>query len=156
MYLDSATHGLMGEDKAYKLPSRNALGIILVFARFFDPEKKAFAQDPCFMVIALPSTGMNVPALTLTPDEVWGDNKLVHLSGLPVTDTGDNPLSPLCGMVGSECLSGLYPLPIIEAILRKHLVWCMNGDVVFSVGFAPYKTSVDNEIMGCLGVNDPK
>jgi hypothetical protein len=84
-----------GEDEAYKFASRNALGGILVFARFFDPEKKAFAQDPCFMVIAPPSTGMDDRALTLMLDEVWGDDKLVHLSGLPVTDTENDPLSPV-------------------------------------------------------------
>jgi hypothetical protein len=105
MYLDSATRDLKGEDEAnnWKNP-----GIRL----FFYPETKAFAQDPCFMVIALPSTGMDGPALTLMVDKVWGDDKLVHLSGLPVTDMGDDPLSPICDTVGSECISGLYPIPI--------------------------------------------
>jgi hypothetical protein len=107
LYLDSATHDLKGEDDAYEFTSRNALGGLLVLASFFDPETKSFAQDPCFMVIALPSTCLDGPALTLTSDEVWGDDKLVHLLGLPVTDTGENPLSPVYGMVGSECLSGL-------------------------------------------------
>jgi hypothetical protein len=91
------------------------------------------------MVIALPSTGPDGPALALTSDEVWGEDKLIHLSGLPVTNTGDNPLSPVRGMVGSECLSGLYPVPIRDAIQRTPLVWCMNGDVVFSVGSATHK-----------------
>jgi hypothetical protein len=89
MYLDSATRDLKGEDEAHKFASRRALGGLLVFARFFDRETKAFAQEPCFMVIVLPSTGVDGPALTLTSDKVWGDNKLVHLLGLPVTGTGE-------------------------------------------------------------------
>jgi hypothetical protein len=36
------------------------------------------------------------------------------------------------------------------------MVWCMNDNVVFSVGSNPYKTSVDDEIMGWLGVSEPK
>jgi hypothetical protein len=32
----------------------------------------------------------------------------------------------------------------------------MNGDVVFSVGSAPHKSSVHNEITGWLGVSEPK
>jgi hypothetical protein len=32
----------------------------------------------------------------------------------------------------------------------------MNGDLVFSVGSAPHKGSVDNKITGCLGVSEPK
>jgi hypothetical protein len=156
LYLDSATRDLKGEDEAYKFASRNDLGGLLVFTHLFNLETRAFAQDPCFVVIALPSTGLDDPALTLMSDKVWGDAKLVHLLGLPVTDMGYNPLRPVCGMVGIEYLSGLFPIPIREAILRTPLVWCMNGDVVFSVGFAPNKTSVDNEIMGWLSVNDPK
>jgi hypothetical protein len=148
LYLDNATSDLKGEDEAYKFASRNALGRILVFAPFFNLETKAFTQDPCFMVIALTSTGLDGPALTLTSDEVWVDDKLVHLLGLPVTNTGDDPLRPVCGTVGSECLSGLYPIPIREEILRKPPVWCMNGDVVFLVGSAPHKTMVDNKMMG--------
>jgi hypothetical protein len=70
LYPDSATHDLKGEDKAYKFASRNALGGILVLAHFFDPKTKSFAQDPCFMVIALPLTCLDGPALTLTSDEV--------------------------------------------------------------------------------------
>jgi hypothetical protein len=53
------------------------------------------------MVIALPSMGLDGPDITLTSDEVWGDGKLLHLSGLPVADTRDDPLSPVCGTVGS-------------------------------------------------------
>jgi hypothetical protein len=108
------------------------------------------------MVIALPSTGLDDPALTLTSDKGWGDDKLVHLSGIPVANMGDNPLSLVCGTVRSECLSGLYPIQIRKEIIRTPLVWCMNGDVVFSVGSAPHKTSVDNKIMGWRGVGDPK
>jgi hypothetical protein len=33
---------------------------------------------------------------------------------------------------------------------------CINGDVFFLVGYAPHRTSVDNEIAGWLGVHDPK
>jgi hypothetical protein len=69
MYLDSATRDLKGEDEAYTFASWNALGGLLVFARFFDTEKKAFTKDPCFMVIALPLTGLDGTALTLTSDE---------------------------------------------------------------------------------------
>jgi hypothetical protein len=54
LYLDKATHNLKQEDEAYKFGSRNPLGGILVFARFFELETKFFAQDPCFLVIALP------------------------------------------------------------------------------------------------------
>jgi hypothetical protein len=103
----------------------NALGGLLIFAHFFDKKKGAFANDPCFMVITLPSTGLDVSAL-----EVWGKEKLVHLSGLPVTDTCDDPLSPVCGTFGSECLLGLYPVPVRELIMKTPLVWCMSGDVV--------------------------
>jgi hypothetical protein len=70
VYLDSATRDLKGDDEAYKFTSRNALWGFLVFTRFFDKEKKAFAKDPCFMTIALPSTGLDGPTLTLTSDEV--------------------------------------------------------------------------------------
>jgi hypothetical protein len=108
------------------------------------------------MVIALLSTGLDVPDLTLTTDEVWSDNKRLHLSRLQVANMGDDPLSPVCGRVGSECLSGLYPTLLMEAILGTPLVWCMDGDVAFSVGFCPHKTSVDNEITGWIGVKDPK
>jgi hypothetical protein len=87
LYLDHATHDLKGEDEAYKFASRNAIGGILLFASFFDPEKKYFAHDPCFMVIVLPSTGLEGPALALTSDEVWGGDKFLHLSGIQVTDT---------------------------------------------------------------------
>jgi hypothetical protein len=106
MYLNGATRDVQGEDGAYKFASPNALGGILVLTRFFEEEKKALIKDPCLMVIALPSPGLDGPALTLTSDKVWGEYKLVHLSGLPVTGTGDDPLSPVCGTVGSECLSG--------------------------------------------------
>jgi hypothetical protein len=136
--------------------SRNAVGGLLVFTLFFDKKKGAFAKDPCFMAIAVPSTGLDGPALTLTSDKVWGEDKLVHLSGLPVTDTGKDPLSPLCGTVGSECLLGMYPVLVRDLILKTPLVWCMNGDVVFSVGSSPHKGFVDNEITGWRGVNEPK
>jgi hypothetical protein len=32
----------------------------------------------------------------------------------------------------------------------------MNGDVVFSVGSATHKSSVDNEITGWIGFSEPK
>jgi hypothetical protein len=108
------------------------------------------------MVTALPSTGLDGPALTLTSDEVWGDDKILHLSGLPVTDTGEDLLNQLFGTVCIECLSGLYPIPIRSALLKTPLVWCMNGEVTFSVGSAPHSTSSDNKITGWLGVNNPK
>jgi hypothetical protein len=66
--------------------------------------------------------------------KVWGDGKLVHLSGLPVADTGEDPLSQVCGTVSSECLSGLYPTPIRSAILKTYLFWCMNGKFAFLMG----------------------
>jgi hypothetical protein len=119
-----------------------------------DKKKGAFAKDPCFMVIAVPLTGLDGPALTLTSDEVWGENKLIRLSGLPVTDTGDDPVSPICGTVGSECLLGLYPVPVRDSIMKTPLVWCLKGDVVFSVGSSPHKGSMDNEITGWLGDSD--
>jgi hypothetical protein len=100
------------------------------------------------MVIALSSTGLDGSTLTLMSDEVWGEDKLIHLSGLPVTDTGDNPLSPVCGTVRSACLLGLYPVPVRDSILKTPLIWCMHGDVVLSVGSPPYKGSMDNEITG--------
>jgi hypothetical protein len=155
MYIDGATRNIKWEDEAYKFTPRNALGGLLVFIRFFDKEKDAFTKDPCFLVIALPSTGLDDPTHTLTPDEVWGKDKLIHLSGFPVTDTGCDPLSPICGTVGSECLSGLYLVPIRDSILKNPLVWCMNSDVVFSVGSTPHKSSVDNKITGWLGVSEP-
>jgi hypothetical protein len=80
----------------------------------------------------------------------------VHLLILPVTDIGDDPISPVCGTVGSECLSDRYPFPIRESILITPLVWCMHGDVVFLVSSVPHKTTVDNKITGWIGVNDPK
>jgi hypothetical protein len=156
MFLDRATRDIEGEDEAYNFASRNTLGGLLVFACFFDKKKGGFAKDPCFMVIALPSTGLDVSNLALTSDEVWGEDKLIHRSGLPVTDTGNNPLRPVCGTVGSECLLGLYPVPVRDSILKTPLVWCMNGDVVFSVGSSAYKSSMDNEITGWLGVGEPK
>jgi hypothetical protein len=156
MYLNSATMDIKGEDEAYKFTSRNALRGLLIFTCFFDKEKGALTKDPCFMVITLPLTGLDGPALTLMSDEVWGKDKLIHLSGLPVTDTGKDPLSPLCGTVGSECLLGMYPVLVRDLILKTPLVWCMNGDVVFSVGSSPHKGFVDNEITGWRGVNEPK
>jgi hypothetical protein len=120
----------------------------MVFTRFFDPETQSFAQDPCVMVVALPSTSLDGPALALMPDDVWGDDKLLHLLGLPVTDTVDDPISPVCGTMGTECLSGIYPTHIRDAIIKMPLVWCMNWDVAFSVSSAPHKTLVDNKIMG--------
>jgi hypothetical protein len=98
-----------------------------MYARFFDLEKKAFTRDPCFMVIVLPSTGLDGPTITLTSDEGWGDDKLVHLLGLPATDTKEYLLIPVCGTVGSKCLSGLYPTQICSLILNTPLVWCING-----------------------------
>jgi hypothetical protein len=59
------------------------------------------------MEIMLPSMGLGSLALALMSDKVWVDDKLLHLSGLPVTDTGEDPLSSLCGTTDSECLSGL-------------------------------------------------
>jgi hypothetical protein len=156
LYLVSATRDLKGEEEAYTFNYRNNLGGIMMLASFFDPETKSFAQDPCFIVIMLPSIGSDGPTLTLTSDEVWGDENLLRLLGLPVTDTGDNPMSPVCGTVGSKCISGLYRTPIREEILRMPLVWCMNGDVVLSVGSVPQKMAVDNKITGWLGVNDLK
>jgi hypothetical protein len=108
------------------------------------------------MVIALPSTGLDGPTLTLMSDEVWGEDKLVHLLGLPVAYTGDDPMIPVCGTVSSACLLGLYRISFRDLILKTPLVWCMNGDVVFSVGSSPHKGSVDNKITGWIGVRDPK
>jgi hypothetical protein len=155
IFLDGATRDIKGEDETYKLACHNALGGLLVFTHFFDKKRGAFAKDPCFMVIVLPSTGLDGPDITLTADEVWGEDKLVHLSGLPVTDTVA-PLSPAYGTVGSECILGMYPVPVRYSILKTPLVWCMSGDVVFSVGSAPHKGSVDNEFLGWLGVSEPK
>jgi hypothetical protein len=59
LYLNSATRDLKEDDEVYTFSSRNALGGILVFTCFFDPETKSLAQDPCFMVITLPSTGLD-------------------------------------------------------------------------------------------------
>jgi hypothetical protein len=70
MYLDAATTNIKWEDEAYKHTSRNALGGLLVHTCFFDIKKKAFTQDPYFMVIVLPSTGLDDPVLTLTPEKV--------------------------------------------------------------------------------------
>jgi hypothetical protein len=78
-YIDGATRDLKVEYEAYKFTSWNALGGILVFTRFTDLEAKTFSRDPCFMVIKLPSTGMDGPALTLTSEEVWVEDRLVHL-----------------------------------------------------------------------------
>jgi hypothetical protein len=36
------------------------------------------------------------------------------------------------------------------------MLWYMHGEVVFLVGSTPHKTMVYNEIMGWVGVNDPK
>jgi hypothetical protein len=86
------------------------------------------------MVIALPSTFLSGPALTIMSEEVWGDDKLVHLLGLPVTNKGEGPLVPVCGTVDSECLSGMYPIPIHIVILKTPLVWRMNDEVAFMAG----------------------
>jgi hypothetical protein len=94
LYLDHATHNLKGEDQAQNIASRNTLGGILVFTSFFDPEAKSFAHGPCFMVIALPSIGLDVPTLTLTSDKVWGEYKFLHLLGLPVTRNRRRSTSP--------------------------------------------------------------
>jgi hypothetical protein len=67
LYLDNATHDLKGEEEAYKFAYRNALGGILVFTRFFNLETKSFTQDPCLMFIALTSTSLDSPALTVAP-----------------------------------------------------------------------------------------
>jgi hypothetical protein len=69
---------------------------------------------------------------------------------------GDDPLSPVCGTLGSESLLGLYPVPVRDSILNTPLVWYMNGDVVFSVGSVPHKGSVDNEVTGWSGVSELK
>jgi hypothetical protein len=66
------------------------------------------------MVISLLSTGLDIPALALTSDGVWDDDKLLHLSGLPVTYMGEDPLSPLCGTVGSKMLFRPLPHPYPE------------------------------------------
>jgi hypothetical protein len=155
MFLDGATRDIKGEDEAYKFASRNTLGL-LVFTRFFDKNKGAFTKDPCFMVIALPSTGLDGPTLTLAPDEIWGKDKLIHLSGLPVTDTGNDPMSPICGTVGSEFILDMFPVPVGYLILKTPMVWCMNSDVVFSVGSSPHKGSVDKEITGWFSISEPK
>jgi hypothetical protein len=76
MFLDGATRDIKGEDEAYKFASLNTLGGLLVFARFFDKKKGAFAKDPCFMVIALPSTG-------IPPYEVLPYSKIKTNSQLP-------------------------------------------------------------------------
>jgi hypothetical protein len=88
----------------------------------FFKKKGAFAKDPCFMVIALPSTGLDDPALTLASDEVLGEDKLIHLSGLPVTNTGDNPLNPVCGTDQRKFLLFLYMVPVRDSILKTPLV----------------------------------
>jgi hypothetical protein len=108
------------------------------------------------MVIGMSSKCLDGSALTPTSDEVWGDDKLLHLLGLPVTYTGEDPISPVYGTVGSECFSGLYPTPIRCAILKTPLVWCMNRQLDFLVGSAPHKMLSDDEITGWLNVNDPK
>jgi hypothetical protein len=126
LYLEGATHNLKGEHDAYTYTSPNALGCIKVLARFFDPMTQSFAPNPCFMAIALPSTGINASALTLPSDEVWGDDTLLHLLGLPVNDMGEYPFNPVCGTVGTECHSGLHPTPIRCTVLKTPLVWCMN------------------------------
>jgi hypothetical protein len=61
MFLDGATRDTKGEDEAYKFTSHNALGGLLVFTRLFDKKKGTFTKDPCFMVITLPSIGLNGP-----------------------------------------------------------------------------------------------
>jgi hypothetical protein len=156
MFFDGATRDIKGEEEAFKFASCNALVGLLVFAQVFSKKKGAFAKDPFFIVVAIPLTGLEGPTLTLTSDEVWGKDKLIYLSGLPVTDTGKAPLNPVCGTVRSECLLGLYPVPLRDSILKTPLIWCMNGDVVFSVGSSPHKGSMDNEITGWLGVNESK
>jgi hypothetical protein len=156
MFFDGTTKDIKGEDEAYKFASRNALGDLLVFTRFFDKKKGEINKDPCFMVIALPLTGLDGPVLTLTTDEVWGEDKLIYLSGRRVTDTVDDPLSPVYGTVRSECLFGLYPVPFRDWILKKPLVWCMHSDMLFSVGSSPHKGSVENKITGWIGVSEPK
>jgi hypothetical protein len=129
MYLEGTTRNLKGDDDAYKHAYCNALGGILVHALPFDSEKRAFTRDPCFMAIALPSTGLNGPTITLASDEVWVDDTCVHFSGLPVTAMGEDPLSPVCSMVGSKCLSS-FGLVLVIMILRTDSVinWfvCIN------------------------------
>jgi hypothetical protein len=155
MHPDAVAHNINGEDEADKYATRNALGGLLVHTRFFDIEKKAFTQYTCFMVITLHSTGLDGPVLTLTSDEVWGGDTLVHLSALQVIDMEDEPLIPVCGTVSSEYLSGQSPTPICSTILQTPLDWCMNGTFVFSVVSVPYSRASDDEITGWLGIKDP-
>jgi hypothetical protein len=70
MYIDGATRDVKGEDEAYKFASQNALGGLLVFTHFFDKEKEEFTKDPCLMVIALPLTRPDGPALTITSPQL--------------------------------------------------------------------------------------
>jgi hypothetical protein len=106
MCLKAATRNLKGDDDVYKPASRNTLGGLLVHIRFFDAHKKAFTKEQCFMAIALSSTGVYGTAITLTitPDEVVGGDKLLHFWGLPVTNTGEDLVSPVYGTVSSEFL----------------------------------------------------
>jgi hypothetical protein len=103
---------------------------------------------------SLPLTGLEGPSLTITSYEVRGNDKLVHLSGLPGITPGEEPLSPVCGTVSSECLSGPSPTTIRNSILQTPLVWCTKGKLIFSVGSMPHSTTNDDEIMGWIGVND--
>jgi hypothetical protein len=54
LYLDAATHSLIGGDEVYNDASRSALGGLLIHTRFFNIKKKVFTQYPCFVVITLP------------------------------------------------------------------------------------------------------
>jgi hypothetical protein len=155
MYLNATTRNPNGEDETYKYAPHDALGGLLMHARFYNIENKAFIQDSCFVVIALPSTGLDGPVITLTSDEVCGGEKLVHLLGLSVTDMQDEPLIPVCGTVSIECLSGQSSTPICSTILQTSLVWCMHNKVVFSVVLVPHSMANDNEITGWLSVNGP-
>jgi hypothetical protein len=152
MYLDAATHNLKGGDESYKYTSRNALGGLLVHTHFFDVKKMAFTPDLFFMVITLPSTGLDGPVLTLTSDEVWGADKLVHLLGLQVTNKEDKAISLVCD--SSECLSGQSPTPLRITILQTPLVWRMHGEIVFSVVSVSHSMANNDDITGWLGVKD--
>jgi hypothetical protein len=107
------------------------------------------------MFMALPSTRLDSPVLTLTSDEVRGRDNLVHLSGLQFTNTEDEPPIPICDTVSSECHSGQSPTPIHSTIIQTPMVWYMNGKIVFSVMLVPHSTANDNHITGLLGIKDP-
>jgi hypothetical protein len=61
LYLNGATRDLKGEDEAYKFASRNALGKLLVFTCFFDPETKAFTGTHVSWSSRPPQQGWTTP-----------------------------------------------------------------------------------------------